>query len=271
VASEFLPRGALVYTTEYRKKPEGAPDTVRVGRSFWSHEKRYPLVLLINSGTASASELVAGALQDNDRAVIVGQPSFGKSLLMFGQPLTDGSTLWLVVGHVRTPCGRVIQRQYRNITRRDYWRLSRAARDTAGRPSCKTLSGRTVYGGGGIFPDVSLPVADPPPLWLARVAEDDLPFKWVGGFLTAAGASLPSLDTLALRPSLPASATDQFRKFRLPTGSRSPRTGRRGCSARWCGSSPTPSGVKRAITGSRRKPIRRSRPRPRNSIAPPPS
>ena len=225
VASEFLPRGALVYTTEYRKKPEGAPDTVRVGRSFWSHEKRYPLVLLINSGTASASELVAGALQDNDRAVIVGHPSFGKSLLMFGQPLTDGSTLWLVVGHVRTPCGRVIQRQYHNITRRDYYRLARAERDTAGRPSCRTLSGRTVYGGGGIFPDVSLPEVDPPPLWLARVSEDDLPFKWVGGYLTATGASLSSLDTLALRRSLPAGATDQFRKFAASDGIEIPADG----------------------------------------------
>lgn len=218
VAGEFLPRGALLYTTEYRKRPEGADDTVRVGRSFWSHEKRYPLVVMINSGTASASELVAGALQDNDRAVIVGQPSFGKALLMFGMPLTDGSMLELVVGHVRTPCGRVIQRQYHGISRHEYYRLARAERDTVGRPPCRTLSGRTVYGGGGIFPDVTLPEPDPPPLWLARVAEDELPLKWVGGYITASGTSLPSLDSLAARAALPAAAVTQFRSFASADG-----------------------------------------------------
>ena len=66
----------------------------------------------MNSGTASASELVAGALQDHDRALIVGRPTFGKSLLMRGFPMSDGSALVLVVGHVRTPCGRIVQRQY---------------------------------------------------------------------------------------------------------------------------------------------------------------
>ena len=218
VASEFLPRGALVYTTEYRKKPEGAPDTVRVGRSFWSHEKRYPLVVLINSGTASASELVAGALQDNDRAVIVGQPSFGKALLMNGMPLTDGSMLMLVVGHVRTPFGRVIQREYHGISRHEYYRLARAERDTVGRPSCHTLSGRTVFGGGGIYPDASLPEPDPPPLWLARVAEDELPLKWVGGYISAAGITLPSLDSLVARAALPVAAVTQFRSFAAADG-----------------------------------------------------
>jgi carboxyl-terminal processing protease len=218
VAGEFLPRGALIYTTEYRKRPEGAPDTVRVGRSFWSHEKRYPLVVLINSGTASASELVAGALQDNDRAVIVGQPSFGKALLMNGMPLTDGSMLMLVVGHVRTPCGRVIQREYHGISRHEYYRLARAERDTVGRPSCHTLSGRTVFGGGGIYPDASLPEPDPPPLWLARVAEDELPLKWVGGYISAAGTTLPSLDSLVARPALPAAAVTQFRGFAAADG-----------------------------------------------------
>src|SRR5437773_1257053 len=168
VAGEFLPKGAIVYTEQTRKKVEGEKDTVRVSRSFWSHEKRYPLVVLINAGTASASELVAGALQDHDRAVIVGRPSFGKALLMRGLPLADGSMIMLVVGHVTTPCGRVVQRQYRGITRRDSVRLARAERDSAGRPAGKTDGGRTVYGGGGIYPDVVLSEPDPAPLWLAR-------------------------------------------------------------------------------------------------------
>jgi len=218
VAGEFLPKGALVYTAATRKKAEGEKDTVRVSRSFWSHEKRYPLVVLINSGTASASELVAGALQDHDRAVIVGRPSFGKALLMRGLPLADGSVIMLVVGHVITPCGRVVQRQYRGITRRDYFRLARAERDTAGRPSCKTDGGRTVYGGGGIYPDVVLPEPDPVPLWLARAREDDLPLKWVGGYVGAAGASLPALDSLAARPVLPPAAQETFRALAAAQG-----------------------------------------------------
>lgn len=210
-AGEFLPRGAIVYTAEYRKKPPDARDTVRVGRSFWSHEKRYPVVVLINAGTASASELLAGALQDHDRAVIVGQPSFGKALVMQGLPLSDGSTMWLVVGHLRTPCGRVIQRRYHGITRHEYFRLSRAERDTAGRPSCRSAGGRTLYGGGGIYPDVPLPDADAAPLWLARVREADLPLKWVGGYVASAGAALSSLDTLAARRTLPPAAVASFR------------------------------------------------------------
>lgn len=218
VAGEFLPRGAIVYTAEYRKKPEHARDIVRVGRSFWSRDKRYPLIVLSNSGTASASELVAGALQDHDRAVIVGQPSFGKALLMQGLPLSDGSIMWLVVGHVRTPCGRIIQRQYHDISRRQYFRLATAERDTAGRPSCKSASGRTLYGGGGIYPDVTLPKATPAPLWLARVREADLPLKWVGGYVTAAGPALASLDTLLARRALPPDAVASFRTLAATEG-----------------------------------------------------
>jgi carboxyl-terminal processing protease len=218
VAGEFLPKGAIVYTAEYRKKPEGARDTVRVGRSFWSHEKRYPLVVLSSAGTASASELVEGALQDHDRALIVGRPSFGKALLMRGLPLSDGSSMWLVVGRLRTPCGRIIQREYRGVTRRDYFRLARAERDTAGRPSCHSASGRTLYGGGGIYPDIALPEASPAPLWLARVREADLPLKWVGGYVTAAGPALSDLDDLATRRALPPDALAGFRTLAAAEG-----------------------------------------------------
>ena len=187
VAGEFLPKGAIVYTQQGRKAE--VSDTGRVGRSFWSREKRYPIVVMVNDGTASAAELVAGALQDHDRALIVGRPSFGKSLLMQGFPLTDGSIVMLVVGHVRTPCGRVVQRRYHGISRREYYRLAGADRDTVGRPSCKTTSGRVVYGGGGIYPDVLLPEGDPIPLWLSRVYEDMLELKWIAGHVTAAGAA----------------------------------------------------------------------------------
>ena len=213
VAGEFLPKGAIIYTAQYRKKADDDRDTVRVRRSFWNREKRYPVVVLVNSGTASASELVAGALQDHDRGLVVGRATFGKALLMRGFPMSDGSTLVMVSGHVKTPCGRLVQREYRTITRRDYFRLAGAERDTAGRPSCRTAAGRTVYGGGGVYPDVTLPEREPAPLWLARVYEDDLLLKWIGGYLAANTAAFGSLDALAASPTVPAQAIADFRAF----------------------------------------------------------
>ncbi len=211
VAGEFLPTGTVVYTSESRRRE--MRETGKVSRSFWRSERRYPIVVLVNDGTASASELVAGALQDHDRALVVGRPSFGKSLLMQGFPLTDGSMVMLVVGRLRTPCGRVIQREYRGVTTRDYYRLSTADRDTVGRPSCQTMGGRTVYGGGGIYPDVVLPEAQPTPPWLARAFEADVPERWLGGWLSANAAVLTTPEALAASPTLPAAAIADFRAF----------------------------------------------------------
>ena len=216
VAGEFLPKGTIVYTSEGRKAAE--TDTGRVSRSFWRSERHYPIVLMVNAGTASASELVAGALQDHDRALIVGHTTFGKSLLMRGFPMADGSIIELVVGHVRTPCGRIVQRQYHGVSLHDYYRLAGADRDTASRPSCKTDGGRTVYGGGGIYPDIRLADTPEAPGWLARASEDDLLLKWTGAWVTANAPSLTSLDALAAAPSLPAAAIADFRTFATKDG-----------------------------------------------------
>ncbi len=216
VAGEFLPAGTLIYTSEGRKKD--ATDTVRVKRSFFRHEERYPLVVLINGGTASAAELVAGALQDHDRAVIVGRASFGKALLMKPIRLTDGSVLMLVVGHVRTPCGRVIQRSYRGLGLRDYYTRAMSARDTTGLPSCRTDAGRTVYGGGGIFPDIPLGPEPPTPVWIDRMHVDNIPLQWVGEYLDSHGAEVVSLDSLVAAPAIPDSAIAGFRAFAAARG-----------------------------------------------------
>jgi carboxyl-terminal processing protease len=216
VAGEFLPKGEIVYTSSGSKRE--ITDTGRVSRSFWRREKRYPIVMLVNGGTASASELVAGALQDHDRALIVGRPTFGKSLLMQGFPMSDGSVIVLVVGHVKTPCGRVIQRSYRTITRREYYRLARAERDTAGRPSCRTDGGRVVYGGGGIYPDIVLARPAARPLWMAEALERDLLLRWIGPFLTESGASLPPLDAFVSALELPDGALAAFRGFAAREG-----------------------------------------------------
>ncbi|PYP80990.1 MAG: hypothetical protein DMD35_02850 [Gemmatimonadetes bacterium] len=210
VAGEFLPRGSIVYTADGRK-PE-ITDTGRVKRSFWRSERRYPIVVLVNAGTASASELVAGALQDDDRALIAGHPTFGKSLLMRAFPMRDGSVLMLVVGHVRTPCGRVVQRQYRSVTRREYYRLARAERDTVGRPSCRTVGGRTVYGGGGIYPDLVLDDRPPTPRWASGIAEQQMLLAWSGSYVDSHAAALGDLGAFSTH-ELPAPALADFRAF----------------------------------------------------------
>src|SRR5690606_12252831 len=200
VAGEFLPKGALLYSQSGRKAD--LTDSVRVQRSFWSREKRLPVVVLVNEGSASASELVAGALQDLDRALIVGRPTFGKTLLMTGFPLSDGSVVVLVIGEVRTPCGRVVQRPYREISQREYYRLARAERDTVGRPSCRTSAGRVVYGGGGIVPDVLFGDADPEPSWLVRLDEELLPLQWVGGHVSEHESAYQDLEAFLDSPKL---------------------------------------------------------------------
>ena len=209
VAGEFLPKNALVFTTWGPKKE--TIDTVRVQRSFWESQKRYPLVVLVNAGTASASEIVAGALQDHDRATIVGQTSFGKALIMSGLPLSDGSMIELVVGHVSTPCGRVVQRTYKGFSHRYYLRTAGVAADTIGRPTCKTDAGRTVYGGGGIVPDVILPKRTTPE-WASMLGESDAYVIWANGWAAAHAAQLTSADDFA-KTALPADALADFRKF----------------------------------------------------------
>ncbi|HTD88084.1 MAG TPA: S41 family peptidase, partial [Candidatus Binatia bacterium] len=152
VASTFLPQGQLILTQKGRS---GVGD--RVYKSNNPEPDRVPLVILVNDFTASASEIVAGAMQDHDRALIVGQTSFGKGLVQSIINLPEGAGLTLTSAKYYTPSGRLIQRDYSNGGWYNYMSRGGVMHDgttekQAG-PASRTDTGRTVYGGGGITPD----------------------------------------------------------------------------------------------------------------------
>ena len=110
-----------------------------------------PLIVLVNGQTASASEIVSGAMQDHDRGFIVGETTFGKGLVQTQFPLSEDTALLLTTARYYTPSGRLIQRNYKNVTLYDYHYNPQPPKQ----PEVKlTDSGRQVYGGGGITPDV---------------------------------------------------------------------------------------------------------------------
>jgi carboxyl-terminal processing protease len=154
VTNNFLYRGQKVLSM--RGRPVIFPN-----RDFMADNtspEDYPIVVLINRFSASAAEIVAGALQDHDRAQIVGENSFGKGLVQTVFTLSDGSGLTLTTGHYYTPSGRLIQRDYSGKSFYDYY-LQRGDKQAVNRTDQKqTDSGRTVYGGGGIEPDVAVKI-----------------------------------------------------------------------------------------------------------------
>jgi len=154
VASTFLPQGQLILTQKGRN---GLND--RIYRSNNPDPDRTPLVILVNDFTASASEIVSGAMQDHDRALIVGQTSFGKGLVQSIINLPEGAGLTLTSAKYFTPSGRLIQRDYSNggwydyISRGGTLREDGTGPDKPAGPASHTDTGRPVYGGGGITPD----------------------------------------------------------------------------------------------------------------------
>ncbi len=155
VADKFLQRGQIILSVRSRDGRAGGKD--------WPAEsglpETFPLVVLIDDGSASASEIVAGAIQDHDRGLVIGEPSFGKGLVQTIFPLSGGAGLTLTTARYYTPSGRLIQRDYSNGSSYEYHFRRNSNGDAQPAPKARTDMhrtdlGRTVYGGGGIEPDI---------------------------------------------------------------------------------------------------------------------
>ena len=151
VADKFLHKGQLIVSHHGRSSPEK-----RYVAAHGNGGKEFPLVVLVNRGTASAAEIVAGAIQDHDRGLIVGETTFGKGLVQTVYPLSENTGLALTTAKYYTPSGRLIQRDYTGVSLYDYY-YNRESEENGGNHEVKlTDSGRTVYGGGGVSPDVKI-------------------------------------------------------------------------------------------------------------------
>ncbi len=162
MANEFLPKNKLIVYTQGRKQPR--QEFRSDGRGSY---KDMPLVVLINEGAASSSEIFAGAIQDNDRGTIIGRRSFGKGLVQKQMEFPDGSIIRLTTARYYTPSGRCIQKPYtmgdESVYAQDleerYQHGEFFSQDSIKHsgPAYHTQIGRTVYGGGGITPDIFIP------------------------------------------------------------------------------------------------------------------
>lgn len=162
MANEFLEPGQIIVSTKGRDFNSGTTITADGTGAF----RESQVVVLLDEFSASSSEIFAGALQDNDRALIIGRRSFGKGLIQRQSVLPDSSAIRLTVGRYYTPSGRCIQKDYSNLSVYEHDILDRYQRgEMFSADSIKlntnlkytTLNGRTVYGGGGIMPDIFVP------------------------------------------------------------------------------------------------------------------
>jgi len=153
MADMFLDKNEIVVSHRGRSSPERRYYAVRGNQGI-----EVPLIVLVNGQSASASEIVSGAIQDHDRGLIVGEVSFGKGLVQTQFPLSEDTALLLTTARYYTPSGRLIQRDYKNVTLYDYHYNPKPPQ----KPEVKlTDGGRQVFGGGGITPDQTIGMPKP--------------------------------------------------------------------------------------------------------------
>ena len=157
VCDHLLAKGQVIVSQRGRAYPDQVYRATRGNGG-----KDFPIVVLVNRGTASAAEIVSGALQDHDRALIAGETTFGKGLVQTVYNLSEKTGLALTTYHYYTPSGRLIQRNYEGVSLYDYFYNHAGAlpSNSSNRDVELTDSGRTVYGGGGITPDEKIPNMD---------------------------------------------------------------------------------------------------------------
>lgn len=210
IASEFFDKGTVIFRTRGRKRDVDTTYVTKRAGEF----RDVPLIVLINEGSASASEALAGSLQDHDRALIIGRRSFGKALMQSTFFLPHGDNVRLTIGRVLTPNGRFIQRRYRGVGYEQY--LSFAGKSGAEEDTSavyRTDAGREVRGGGGIAPDIALPVTVRLPAWFGAAADSGL-------FNAVADSAAPTLDASAAARTAWIAAPEQWRRLVPPFLSR---------------------------------------------------
>lgn len=223
ICDAFLPRGEKIVYTEGKNVKEEAVFATAAG----SFEKGR-VVVLIDDFSASASEIVAGAIQDNDRGTVIGRRSFGKGLVQQAFELPDGSSVRLTVARYHTPSGRCIQRNYSAGTE-DYYedlvrRYENGEMDSA--DSIKldkslrytTKKGRTVYGGGGIMPDIFVPLdRDSNAVVFNEIFNTGLLTEYAFNFANQNKEQLlksyPTAESYVKRMKLPAAVVQDFLSF----------------------------------------------------------
>jgi carboxyl-terminal processing protease len=184
VAGHWLDRGQVVVSHRgraYAEKPYVARGS--------EYGENYPIVVLVNRYSASAAEIVAGALQDHDRAWVLGDTTFGKGLVQTVYQLSDNTGLALTTQHYYTPSGRLIQRDYSHISFLDYY-YGKRTENKDPTDVKQTDLGRTVYGGGGITPDEKFQNPELDALELTTVRKDDF-FNFTAFYFSSHPTKLP--------------------------------------------------------------------------------